>query len=174
MGTGDGFDTAFGYESGDGLDIISGGSEGDTAFGDAGNDLVNGGDGGDSLFGEGGADTLFGGDFFDFGTFMGVDTPEILAGGSGDDAITVSNTAGAVDRVAWQAGDADGSTDRVSGLDDDGADQDLLDLSAVLTGLGGAGGAPSDFLAVSNDGVTTTILVDRAWSTAPMSICQLS
>ena len=36
--------------------------------------------------------------------------------------------------MAWLAGDADGSTDRLTGFDNDGVDQDLLDLSAVLTG----------------------------------------
>ena len=171
-----GADTLFG---GSGGDFIFSGSEGDTAFGDEGNDFVFG-DGGDdtvyggtgddqldgsgdadSLFGGIGDDTLLGGDNFDFGSFMFIDQPDLLAGGPGNDSITVSGAKqGAVDHVVWQAGDADGSTDRVTGFDNDATDQDLLDLSAVLSGVGGIGGSLSDFLTVSNDGASTTIQVD--------------
>jgi len=153
---GTGNDTAFGD---DGDDNLSGGSGDDTLYGGAGEDFLNGSDGADSLFGGADDDLLFGGDFFDFGTFSFVDTPDTLTGGPGNDRITVgTSSGGAIDRVIWQAGDADSSTDQVTGLDNDGADQDLLDLGAVL--VGATPGTLGEFLTVTNDGLSTTILVD--------------
>ncbi len=70
-------------------------------------------------------------------TMTRVGEPDLLAGGPGNDVLMVSGpNQAAVDRGVWQAGDADGGTDRVTGLDNDASDQGLFDLSAVLTGLG--------------------------------------
>ena len=146
-----------------GDDSVFGGDGNDTVIGGADNDFVDGGDGQDTVIGGSGDDTLSGGDRFDFSTMLSFDTADWLIGGTGNDNIAVMSfgaVPGAVDTVLWEVGDADGSIDRVSGFDNDGTDQDVLDIGAILTGFGGAGGGLSDFVSVSNDGAQTTVEVD--------------
>ena len=91
----------------DGLDILSGGSGDDFLQGDLGDDTLHGGDDDDTLHGGEGNDILYGGDGFDE-----------LTGGAGADTFVVSS-----------------DTDNVDKITDFDVDNDILDLSEVLTGV---------------------------------------
>jgi len=103
-----------------------------------GNDLIDGGGGADLIFGQEGDDTIIGG--------TGDDT---LFGGSGADSFT------------WGAETSAGEADLVADFET-GPGGDVLDLSALLSGVGaGDDGDELDaWLQVSFDGTDTTIGID--------------
>nr|WP_187172450.1 retention module-containing protein [Aeromonas hydrophila] len=96
---------------------------GSTLTGSALADVIQGGEGNDTLFGLAGDDTLIGG--------LGND---ILIGGLGGD--TMTGGAGS-DTFKWLAGDADGSTDKITDftLGNPTSGGDVLDLSDLLVGV---------------------------------------
>ena len=103
-----------------GDDSINGGNGHDILYAVDGNDTINGDAGNDTLYGGIGNDTLNG----------GADN-DILIGGTGNDILT--GGAGA-DTFVWGIGDADGSTDVIT--DYSQADNDVIDVSALLDQLG--------------------------------------
>ncbi|MFW2149529.1 beta strand repeat-containing protein, partial [Acinetobacter sp. TY1] len=121
-----------------GDDIINANDGNDIVYGRAGDDSINGGnghdilyaeDGNDTINGDAGNDTLYGGIGND--TLNGGADNDILIGGTGNDILT--GGAGA-DTFVWGIGDADGSTDVIT--DYSQADNDVIDVSALLDQLG--------------------------------------
>ncbi|GAB4394091.1 MAG: hypothetical protein Tsb0032_16060 [Kiloniellaceae bacterium] len=104
---------------------------------------------------EGGADTIDGGAGADL--IFGQEGDDVITGGADED--TLSGGSGA-DSFIWDGDSGGGETDIVT--DFDGAEGDVLDLSALLTGEDSAAGgaALADYLNVAFDGTDTTITVD--------------
>ncbi|MBQ4677461.1 retention module-containing protein [Aeromonas hydrophila] len=117
---------------GDGDDLLYGLGGKDTLVGGKGNDLLDGGSGNDTLYGEAGDDTLIGGIGNDI--LQGGDGKDLLIGGLGSD--TMTGGAGS-DTFKWLAGDADGSTDKITDftLGNPTSGGDVLDLSDLLVGV---------------------------------------
>jgi Ca2+-binding RTX toxin-like protein len=171
-----------------GADRLSGGAGPDTLSGEAGSDLLLGGDGddrmtggpgADRLLGEQGVDQMFGGaDDDDLSGGPGPDRwaggagndllqgnlgNDILVGGPGDDELV-----GGFGRDTLTGGPGqDGFlfTRLAEGLDRIfdftlGAGGDRLLLGDVLDGFGAGSSDPADFLALSDDGGSTTVGVD--------------
>ncbi|KER63494.1 hypothetical protein HR52_11040 [Aeromonas hydrophila] len=115
-----------------GNDTLDGGSGNDILFGQEGSDLLDGGDGDDYLYGGSGNDTLISGAGSD--TLIGGLGDDILIGGFGSD--TMTGGAGS-DTFKWLAGDADGSTDKITDftLGNPTSGGDVLDLSDLLVGV---------------------------------------
>ncbi|MEL7049433.1 MAG: type I secretion C-terminal target domain-containing protein, partial [Pseudomonadota bacterium] len=109
----------------------------DTLTGTSGTDLLFGLSGADTLSGGGGDDGLFGG--------AGVD---VLTGGAG------------LDVFGWNAGDLDGSVDRITDFNLSGSSKDALDISDLLQGFDEATSVLSEFVQVSEGGGNTTVAVD--------------
>ncbi|WP_349918330.1 retention module-containing protein [Aeromonas veronii] len=109
-------------------DVLLGHDGNDIIHGNGGNDHIEGGAGNDTLYGDSGNDVLLGG--------LGTD---ILDGGIGDDTLlgglgadTLTGGAGK-DTFKWLAGDADGSTDKITDFTlGTGSSGDVLDLSQLL------------------------------------------
>jgi len=117
-----------------GDDVLSGGSGPDRLTGGAGDDLLQGDLGNDILVGGPGDDELVGG--------IGRDT---LTGGPGQDSFVFTRLLEGVDRI----------------LDFTlGADGDRLLLGDVLDGFAAGSSDPADFLALQDDGGSTTVGVD--------------
>ena len=110
------------YTGGGGNDILVGNSSANTLNGGGGQDVLFGAGGFDTLNGDGGNDILVGG--------LGNDT---LTGGAGMDTYRFAES---------------GSAHRDTILDYDIADQEKLDLSALLDANFGAGSNVSDFVRV--------------------------
>ncbi|WP_370511042.1 DUF5801 repeats-in-toxin domain-containing protein [Aeromonas hydrophila] len=117
---------------GDGDDLLYGMGGKDTLVGGKGNDVLDGGSGNDTLYGEAGDDTLIGGIGNDI--LQGGDGKDLLIGGLGSD--TMTGGAGS-DTFKWLAGDADGSTDKITDftLGNPTSGGDVLDLSDLLVGV---------------------------------------
>ncbi|WP_330544538.1 DUF5801 repeats-in-toxin domain-containing protein [Aeromonas hydrophila] len=117
---------------GDGDDLLYGLGGKDTLVGGKGNDVLDGGSGNDTLYGEAGDDTLIGGIGNDI--LQGGDGKDLLIGGLGSD--TMTGGAGS-DTFKWLAGDADGSTDKITDftLGNPTSGGDVLDLSDLLVGV---------------------------------------
>nr|WP_260094531.1 retention module-containing protein [Aeromonas hydrophila] len=117
---------------GDGDDLLYGMGGKDTLVGGKGNDVLDGGSGNDTLYGEAGDDTLIGGIGNDI--LQGGDGKDLLIGGLGSD--TMTGGAGS-DTFKWLAGDADGSTDKITDftLGNPTNGGDVLDLSDLLVGV---------------------------------------
>ncbi|WP_429061196.1 DUF5801 repeats-in-toxin domain-containing protein [Aeromonas hydrophila] len=117
---------------GDGDDLLYGMGGKDTLVGGKGNDVLDGGSGNDTLYGEAGDDTLIGGIGNDI--LQGGDGRDLLIGGLGSD--TMTGGAGS-DTFKWLAGDADGSTDKITDftLGNPTSGGDVLDLSDLLVGV---------------------------------------
>ncbi|OCR02748.1 hypothetical protein BCD67_17930 [Oscillatoriales cyanobacterium USR001] len=130
---GEGSDKLYGRE---GNDSLCGGPGNDFLYGGKDSDLVQGGAGNDELYGDESSDTLIGG--------SGNDT---LTGGKGRDYFTYSNIA--------QSGDI--ITDFVAGNSGD-----ILDLKALLTGLGYTGANPitDGYVKLSQLGANASVEID--------------
>ncbi|MDD9224511.1 retention module-containing protein [Aeromonas hydrophila] len=117
---------------GDGDDLLYGLGGKDTLVGGKGNDVLDGGSGNDTLYGEAGDDTLIGGTGNDI--LQGGDGKDLLIGGLGSD--TMTGGAGS-DTFKWLAGNADGSTDKITDftLGNPTSGGDVLDLSDLLVGV---------------------------------------
>ncbi|MBU2890978.1 Hint domain-containing protein [Celeribacter halophilus] len=120
---GAGDDTIYGQDDadtlygGDGDDTLDGGIDDDTLYGGAGNDTLLGGQGADTIDGGAGADNIDGGTGNDTITAGGGDT---VTGGEGSDTIIIDPSL------------LDGNAITITGSeDDDGEDNDVLDLSNV-------------------------------------------
>ncbi|MBW3802422.1 retention module-containing protein [Aeromonas hydrophila] len=115
-----------------GNDTLDGGSGNDILFGQEGSDLLDGGDGDDYLYGGSGNDTLISGAGSD--TLIGGLGDDILIGGFGSDTMTGGTGS---DTFKWLAGDADGSTDKITDftLGNPTSGGDVLDLSDLLVGV---------------------------------------
>ena len=140
-------------DGGAGRDFLDGGAGKDRLGGGQGADDLRGGGGEDELFGDQGADDLRGGagrDVLDGG--LGAD---LLDGGEGDDVLT--GGAGS-DRFRFTNL---GGSDRIADFQL-GAGGDVIDLKAVLTGLGAdaAGAELQNWLRIEVAGGDSTIAVD--------------
>jgi hypothetical protein len=119
-------------DGGDGQDVLDGGAGKDRLDGGKGKDDLRGGGGGDELHGQQGQDDLRGGagkDVLDGG--LGSD---LLDGGAGDDLLTGG---GGADRFRFAHL---GGTDRIADFQA-GAGGDVIDLRAILVGVGSESGA---------------------------------
>ena len=119
---------------------------------DDGNDILTGGNGNDILFGQGGNDTLIGGNGSD-----------ILIGGEGNDFLDVGIDNDS-DRLIWNSGSADGSTDVVFNFD---SLNDVIDIANILDNEDDNGVSLNDYLNFTfadfdngggADGITDTII----------------
>lgn len=115
----------------DGNDTISGDAGNDTLYGGAGNDALHGGSGNDFLYGETGSDTIYAG--------TGLDT---LSGGANSDRFVF-----------------DGVTSGIDTIIDFSKAEDILDLTALLTGYDPTR-AITDFLQITDSGVNSLVKVD--------------
>ncbi len=137
LGGGSGNDTLFGGASNDELE---GNSSNDTLYGGANDDTLYGGSGADVLSGDDGVDTLIGAEGDD--TISGGIGDDVLEGGIGADTIYGGE---GVDRVVL----TDGFGADVIYGGEDSADGDIVDLSALSSGVtiasaGGEDGSVSD------------------------------
>ena len=133
---GDGDDMLYGYG---GNDMLYGDADNDTLFGGRGNDLLEGGFGEDNLYGQSGADTLNGG--------MGAD---LLKGGSGADTFVfdAATSFDAVDTV----------------LDYSLVENDVLDVSDLLSGYNPLTDSIVDFVQITDNGTDSFVSVDTSGS----------
>jgi hypothetical protein len=130
-------------DGGDGKDVLSGGKGKDDLRGDGGEDVLHGEQGNDELRGGGGKDVLDGG--------LGTD---LLDGGAGDDVLTGG---GGADRFRLANL---GGTDRIADFQT-GAGGDVIDLRAVLVGVGSESGAALQaWLQIGVAGGDSTISID--------------
>jgi Ca2+-binding RTX toxin-like protein len=139
------------FRSGDGNDIIIGGSLNDTVWGDTGNDIIKGGAGNDRLLGGSGVDVLSGGSGNDF-----------LDGGSGNDTADYSVAAGAI-TINLAAGTATGEgNDTLANIENaTGSDfDDSITGSTVANLLNGAGGNDTLSGGSANDTLVGGIGID--------------
>jgi hypothetical protein len=118
------------------------GAGGANIVGDARDNVLQGGAGADTLAGGSGADVLNGGGGNDR-----------LLGGAGADTLTGGTGS---DMLVWSAGDLSTGPDRV--LDFNLAQNDRLDISAILNGY--AGGPLAGFVQFVESGGNTTINID--------------
>jgi T1SS-143 domain-containing protein len=127
--------------------------------GTAASNLMTGTNGSDHLFGYGGNDTLIG--LLGNDVLSGGDGDDVLNGGPGNDLL--SGGAGQ-DTFVWNLGDT--GVDRVTDFFIDGpgisgGNSDVLDLSQILTGLGGApdGNILDDYISFTFAATSTTLNV---------------
>ena len=123
-----------------------------TNNGGGGNDILVGNSGFNTLNGGGGQDVLFGAGGFD--TLNGDGGNDILVGGLGNDTLT-----GGAGMDTYRFAES-GSAHRDTILDYDIADQEKLDLSALLDASFGAGSNVSDFVRVLDSGNDAIVQVD--------------
>jgi hypothetical protein len=139
-------------DGGDGEDFLDGGAGADRLAGGKGKDDLRGDGGDDELSGEQGQDDLRGGAGQD--VLRGGQGADLLDGGVGDDVLT--GGAGA-DRFRVTSL---GGTDRIADFQA-GAGGDVIDLKAVLSGVGSESGAELQaWLRIDVDGGDSTISVD--------------
>ena len=153
----DGNDTIYGYESSyyyssnanflyggagndyiygeDGVDTLDGGTGNDTLYGYAGDDIISGGDGDDKIYGALGNDLISGGD--------GLDE---LWGGLGADIFVFENTS------------AFNNIDIIK--DFNLSENDVLDISGILTGYDPLNDLISDFIQITDNGTDTYVAID--------------
>jgi Ca2+-binding RTX toxin-like protein len=139
-------------DGGDGRDLLDGGAGKDRLSGGQGQDDLRGGGGEDELLGDQGQDDLRGNagkDMLDGG--LGAD---LLDGGEGDDVLT-----GGTGSDRFRFANLGGS-DRITDFQL-GAGGDVIDLRAVLTGLGSESGAElQSWLRIEVAGGDSTIAID--------------
>ncbi|MFO1170787.1 MAG: type I secretion C-terminal target domain-containing protein [Hyphomicrobiaceae bacterium] len=130
--------------------VMTGGIGADTLTGTAGTQL---------LFGLGGADTLSGGDGAD--RLDGGPGADILIGGKGADVLTGGTGS---DTYVWQAGDNDGSIDRIvggfDGVTTPASGGDVIDLSQLLPGYVEGTSNIANFVQFNVSGSNTTVRID--------------
>lgn len=136
-----GDDIIFGF---DGADSISGLAGNDHLIGGDGNDTLNGGDGNDILEGGLGNDTLWGGDGDD-----------VLMGYGGSDALWGEDGA---DVFGFLAEDVGNGVDTLH--DFDISEEDVIDISDILTGYDPMVDALADFVQFTNAGSHANLSVD--------------
>ncbi|MEL6297259.1 MAG: type I secretion C-terminal target domain-containing protein [Pseudomonadota bacterium] len=132
------------------------------ATGDATDNTLTGGGGADLLSGLGGNDTLSGLGGADF--LLGGGGNDILLGGDGDDVL---NGGAGLDTMTGGAGEdqfklsdlPSGGTDTIT--DFTVSDDDVLDVSALMTGYDDGTSDLSDFLQTTESGGDTTVRIDR-------------
>jgi serralysin len=128
----------------DGNDTLYGGAGNDSLVGGNGDDNINGGDGDDRVFGDYGNDSVSGGNGDDY--VSGLDGNDRLDGGMGSDSL--SGDAG--DDVFICNADSSGAiTDYISDFGDSAGNEDVIDLSTVVSGVNAA-----NFDGWKNDNVT--------------------
>lgn len=172
-----GGDALFGNEDDD---ILDGGAGNDFLFGDrddnpgselfSGNDILNGGDGDDWIEGNKGDDSLNGGMGSDI--LLGNEGDDILLGNEGDDFLSGDvgadflNGGAGVDAL-YGGADSDtffwdstalGSLDTV--YDFSVTDGDILDISSLLTGYDALTSLITDFVQITDNGVSSFLAVD--------------
>ncbi|MCB1428214.1 MAG: type I secretion C-terminal target domain-containing protein, partial [Nitratireductor sp.] len=129
--------------------VLNGSVMGETLSGAGGNDTINGLDGADILSGGAGSDTIDGG--------AGADQ---IAGGLGADILTggLDN-----DTFIWQGIDIlSGATDTIT--DFSTLENDVLDLSGLLTAFNAGTDVISDFVNLSVSGSDTIVQIDQSGS----------
>ena len=111
---------------GAGIDTLSGGNDNDTIYGGSGNDSIQGNGGNDTLYGGSGNDTIQGQGQND--TIIGGYGADNLSGGGGNNTYRYLSTFDTGDNIADFVTDAQ-----------PGAARDIIDVSAINSGDGGAG-----------------------------------
>ena len=136
-----------------GNDLITGDLSANRIQGWHGDDVVYGGGGHDNLSGNNGDDTLYG----DAGNdrIYGQDGDDILYGGTGIDRLFGGADA---DTFVFRAADLDGSTDVIG--DFSLGQNDVIDISDILTGYTQGVDAITDFVQITNDGTHSYLSVD--------------
>jgi Ca2+-binding RTX toxin-like protein len=135
-----------------GDDSLTGGPDGDHIIGHDGDDTLEGAGGDDHLKGQAGDDWLLGGAGDDH--LKGGAGGDVLVGGTGDDTLVGG---GGRDRFLYQAGDADGATDRIVGFQQ-GPGRDVIDLTEVLSGATAA--TIGDYIQVLETKGGTVLAID--------------
>ena len=137
-----------------GHDTLYGGAGGDILYGGEGNDILSGDDGNDKLEGNNGDDTLYGGAGRD--VLTGGNGNDILASGLGEDTLL-----GGLGRDVFVF-------DNLSGIDtlnDYGKNEDILDISALLTQYDPVTESINDFLRLASSTKSTYLRVDANGTT---------
>ncbi len=147
---------------GDGNDTIHGDKASDTAYGDAGDDTLKGNNGDDFLYGGDGLDTLkgengndmlwgdAGDDILDGG--LGND---VLYGGAGADTLTGDKNA---DTFVFESATAFDAVDTIT--DFKTGQNDVLDVSDLISGYDPVTDAISDFIQITDNGTDSVVSVD--------------
>lgn len=165
---GAGNDTLYG---GAGADKLYPGPDGGTAYGGAGNDTLTGGNDVDILHGEGdhdringrgGNDELYGGDGNDW--LFGHNGNDTIEGGAGNDTLiggngldTLTGGTGA-DTFFWYSSSAFDAVDVIS--DFSTGENDVLNLSNILSLYDADTDAITDFVRITDDGTNSTLAID--------------
>jgi Ca2+-binding RTX toxin-like protein len=149
---------------GDGFDNLDGGTGNDTMYGDAGNDIMTGragddimygGDNDDALYAHEGNDTLYGDGGIDY--LQGMAGDDILNGGDGYDRMTGGDGADTFVFEGYYNYDNTGF-DRV--YDFDLSENDVLDVSEMLSAYDPLNDTLSDFINISGNSSRSYIQVD--------------